>query len=218
VTLKDVDPDLRESLKLGGTGGALVLEVAEGSPGDRAGIRTYDVILSVDGLPVASNDELIRAIAARQPGSVARLQVLRDNQERTVQVKLAERPRSEREDSSSSSSPPERPTRQPAVPPPPAVPLGLTVTALDAQSARRYGIPDGFDGVIVSHVEPLSLADEALLERGVVILEINRTPISSVRDYQRVIRAARPGDVLAFYLFVPSLKQRALRTIRMDAR
>jgi serine protease Do len=215
VTLKDVDPDLRQSLKLSRAGGALVLQVEPDSPGARAGIKTYDLILSVDGLAINSNDELISEIAARQPGAVARLQVLRDGRERTVQVKLAERPRSEHEQEAlpgGRANPRPEPSRYNRV----RTPLGLSVAALDADAVRRFGIPDGVSGVVVSGVEPMSPADEALLERGVVILEINRMAVTSVRDFQRIVGAARPGDILAFYLFVPAGGQRALRTVRID--
>jgi serine protease Do len=214
ITLKDLDPDLRESLELGDANGALVLEVADGSPGDRAGIRTYDLILSVDGEAVTSNDELIREIAARPPGSVARLQVLRDRQERTVQVKLAERRRAENDPEDARAAPRRPVSSRPAD----RLPLGLTVIGMDDEAAMRYGIRDRSRGVIVSNVEPMSPADEASFERGFVVLEINRTPVSSVRDYQRIVMAARPGDVLAFYLYVPSANQRALRTVRVDSR
>ena len=63
-----------------------------GSPAERAGLQPYDVILEVDGRDVVTNEELIREISARQPGTIARLDVLRDGRRQTSQVKLAERP------------------------------------------------------------------------------------------------------------------------------
>ena len=95
--------------------------------------------------------------------------------------------------------------------------MGLTVVSLDDNAARRFGIPSGLSGVVVSGVEPMSPTDEALLERGLVILEINRMPVTSVRDFHRIVGTARPGDILAFYLFVPAGGQRTLRTVRIDA-
>ncbi|MCA1584598.1 MAG: trypsin-like peptidase domain-containing protein, partial [Acidobacteria bacterium] len=91
TVLRDVDPDLQESLKLASPAGALVQDVVAGSPGERAGLRTYDLITAVDGLPIPTNDTLIREVASRQPGSVARLEVVRDGRARHVTVKLAER-------------------------------------------------------------------------------------------------------------------------------
>ena len=68
VTLRDVDPDLQASLKLSRSDGALVQDVTAGSPGARAGLRPYDVIVAVDGDPVRTDDSLIREIALARSG------------------------------------------------------------------------------------------------------------------------------------------------------
>ena len=78
VTLRDVDPDVQASLKLSRGDGALVQDVTPGSPGARVGLRAYDVIVSVDGEKVKTHDVLIREIADRRPGSVAKLEYVRD--------------------------------------------------------------------------------------------------------------------------------------------
>ena len=215
VTLKDLDPDLRQSLKLGPSSGALVLEVASGSPADRAGLRPYDLIVSVDEESVSSNDRLIREISARQPGAVTRLRVLRDGREQLLHVKLAERPSSEDhdEDEDARRLPP-GPTPSRSVPG--TAPLGLTVEPIGGEAARRLRIPDEINGVLVTGVEPLSPADESLFERGMVVMEINRQRVTSVRDFERAVRSFAPGDVVAFYLYLPRSGQRALKTIRTE--
>src|SRR5881396_1975386 len=98
VALKDVDPDLQRSLALNTNDGALVQDVTQGSPGDRAGVLPYDTIVALDDRPVSSDDQLIREIAGRSPGSTAHLRVLRDGHEQTITLKLAERPTREGED------------------------------------------------------------------------------------------------------------------------
>ena len=80
VALRDVDPDLQRSLKLKSSDGALVQDVTAGSPGARAGIRTYDLIVAVDGAAVDGNDQLIQLIASRQPGTTATLQIVQCHQ------------------------------------------------------------------------------------------------------------------------------------------
>jgi serine protease Do len=216
IALKDVDPDLQRSLNLGVAHGALVQDVTAGSPGERAGLRPYDLILSVDGQAVSSNDELIREISARQPGSLARVQFLRDGRQTTITVKLAERPGRERstdrpQDDAGNSSP-----APPARPLDDLTPLGLTVRDLDREFAQRYAIPDDASGVIVSRVEPMSDAFDAGLERGWIILEIGRQPVRTVADFKRIVRTARSGDVLAVLVYRPDIEQRALQTIRVD--
>src|SRR6478736_6105503 len=96
VGLRDVDQDLERSLKLSVDHGALVQDITAGSPADRAGLRPYDVITSLDDRPIGNDDQLIREIASRAPGSAARLRVLRDGHDQTVVVKLSERPARER--------------------------------------------------------------------------------------------------------------------------
>src|SRR3954470_14980483 len=68
VVLTDVTPDLQRSLKLPVARGALVQDVSDGAPAARAGVRAYDIIVSVDGRDVWTNEELIRDISGRQPG------------------------------------------------------------------------------------------------------------------------------------------------------
>ncbi len=75
-----------------GSNGALVEDVADNSPAARAGLRPYDVIVSLDGRAVSNNDELIGRVSEMKPGTGARLQVVRDGRRQDVIVKLSERP------------------------------------------------------------------------------------------------------------------------------
>ena len=73
VTLTDVTPALQRALGLTVSRGAVVQDISVNSPAERADLRPYDVVVDVEGQPVESNEELIREIAARAPGTVARL-------------------------------------------------------------------------------------------------------------------------------------------------
>jgi serine protease Do len=210
VALKDVDADLQRSLGLRTAEGALVQDVTPGSPGERAGVRTYDVVVAVDGRPVPNNDTLIREISARQPGTVATLAIVRDGRTMNVAVKLAERPlRGRRGDEPEPDDPVARPSsaRGPAI--------GISVREIDRDFIQRFHLPDDLEGVVVSRVEPMSPAFDAEIERGHVVLEVNRRPVRSIDDYRRLTGAARPGDVLAIYTYVPEIQQRQLRTVRI---
>jgi serine protease Do len=209
VMLRDVDPDLQRSLGLKRSNGALVQDVTDGSPGSRAGVRTYDLIVAVDGKPVEGNDALIQSIASRPPGTTATLQILRDGRSMNIPVKLAERPQRERR----------TPVDDQPVPSSQRGPLlGMSVREIDNESAVRFKLPDGTSGVIVSRVEPMSPAFDAAIERGHVLLEINRQPVRSIDDYRRITSAARPGDILTLYLYKPELEQRSLQTVKVDER
>jgi serine protease Do len=88
--------------------------------------------------------------------------------------------------------------------------LGLSLIEINESNAHRFDVPPGMTGLLVQRVEPLSAAHDAGIERGNIVLEINRQPIHS--------DAARPGDVLAVYLFIPEIEQRNIRTIRLEPR
>jgi serine protease Do len=212
VVLTDVTPDLQRSLKLPVSRGALVQDVTDGSPAAAAGLLPYDVILSVDGREVLSNDELIRDISGRQPGTLTRLDVLRDGRKHVTQIRLIERPRelSGGEPRPSSTGP------APAVPEAP--PLGLAVRDLDAAFVRRLGVPSSVSGVIVVRADPLGASFSPPMRRNFVIMEINRQPVRSVSDFARLVAAARTGDVLAFYGYDPSVGQKGFVLATVDAR
>ncbi|MBI4886654.1 MAG: trypsin-like peptidase domain-containing protein [Acidobacteria bacterium] len=209
VTLRDVDPDLQRSLGLSSAKGALVQDVTPGSPGARAGLRIYDVIVAVDGRAIDGNDTLIQVIAAREPGSVAVVHVLRDGRPMRVTLKLAERPLRGGGDT-------------PAARPLPSAyrgsPLGLSVRELDEESASRFRLPDGMRGVIISRVEAMSPGFDAGIQRGHVLLEINRQRVLSVDQYQQMTARVRPGDVLTLYVYKPEINQRTLETVKLDGR
>jgi serine protease Do len=209
VALRDVDPDLQRSLGLKSAVGALVQDVTPNSPGARAGLRTYDLILAVDGKPVSGNDELIELIAGRAPGSTATLQVLRDNRSMNVAVKLAERPL---RDADPRDDRDERP--QPSSQRGPA--LGLSVREIDRDFAERYRLPEGLQGVIVARVEPMSPAFDADIERNFVLMEINRRPVRSIDEYRRLTADAGPGDILTLYIYNPEVPSRTLHTVKID--
>jgi serine protease Do len=212
VFLTDVTPALQRSLNLSASHGALVQDVTAGSPAERAGLHTYDVILDVEGREVGGNEDLIRDISARHPGTVARLNILRDTRRLTVPVKLAERPLR----TDSDRDPLDNGTRPKPAEPTLTVPLGLSVRELDRAFVGRLDVPESVQGVVVSRVDPTGAAFSAAVRRGYVIMEINRRPVRSVSDYQRIVSAAKPGDVLALYYYDPTLAQRSLVTVTVE--
>jgi serine protease Do len=211
VTLSDVDPDLQRSLRLTSTRGALVQDVATGSPGHRAGLRAYDLITGIDDKRVANNAEIIREVARRGPGTLARVQLVRDGRAQIVTVRLGERP-SRQAGRTLDEANPVRPSSNSAMP------LGLNVRDIDNATSRRLRLPSGVSGVVVTRVDPLSSSYDAGIQRDHIVMEINRRPVDSAEAYNRLARAARPGDVLAVYVYTPGTEQRSIRAIRVDAR
>lgn len=214
VELTDVTPDLQRSLRLPVSRGALVQDVTANSPAERAGLHPYDVILSVDGHEVWTNQELIRDISARQPGTMAHLDIVRDGRRMPMPVRLTERPARDGSDDEPDQGLGGRGAVPVVVPNEP--PLGLTVRELDAGFARRLDVPDSVRGVIVAKVDPAAASFIPVMRRGFIVMEINRQAVRSAADFNRIVAAARPGDALAFYGYDPMRAQRTLITAVVD--
>jgi serine protease Do len=210
--LTDVDPDLQRSLRLTSLRGALVQDVTTGSPGHRAGLRAYDLITAIDDKRVLNNNEIIREVARRGPGTLARLQILRDGRPQTLTVRLSERPSNRQSARANEETAPARPSNAALVP------LGLTVRDVDRATANRLRLPDGVRGVVVTRVDPLSAAYDAGIQRDHIVMEINRRPVGSADAYNRLARSAVPGEVLAVYVYMPGSDQRSIRAVRVDTR
>lgn len=208
AVVQAVTPELRRSLGLGSAAGAVVQDVVPGSPAARAGLRPYDVLLDVDGEPAGSNDALVTSLALRHPGTPVTLHLVRDGRPVVVSTRLAEHPVLRSSETGQPTAGARLDVRGPA--------LGLFVRELDREFRMRYRVPDDAQGVVVSKVEPLSPASDADIARGHVVLEINRHPTATVDDFRREASAARPGDVLTFFLFNPDRQQRELRTLRVE--
>jgi serine protease Do len=212
VALRDVDPDLQVSLGLDRSEGALVQDVTAGSPGARAGIKPYDLIVAVDREAVRSNDALIREIAHRTPGSAARIELLRDGRPMELSLKLAERP-----GRVTPSAAPTLPARRGTLDADDTVELGLTLIEIDETNAHRFDVPGGMTGLLVQRVEPFSAAYDAGITRGQILLEVNRRPVNSVAAYRRLVQA-QAGGVLAVFLYDPEIAQRTIHTVRTETR
>jgi serine protease Do len=213
IALRDIDEDLQRSLHIPVMHGAVVQDVTEGSPAERAGLRPYDVIVAFEGTGVSNDDELVHDISSRDPGSTAQVKLLRDGREILTTVKLSERPGRDADKGTRRDTNPADSSRTGD-----DSPLGLTVRDLDAAAFNRLHLPKETRGVLIARVDPLSAAFDSDVQRGTVLLEINRKPILSLTDYRRVASGIHPGDVLALYIYSPDAGQRQLKTVRLDDR
>ena len=102
--------------------------------------------------------------------------------------------------------------------PAPAAELGLTLIEVHAGNASRYDVPAGMTGLLVQRVEPVSPAAEAGLERGQILLHVNRRPVDTIAGLRQAVAQRPAGAPLALLVFDTSLNQRLLRVVRADAR
>ena len=209
--LTSVTPALRRALSLGPEQGALVQDVAVDTPADRAGIRAYDVVVSLDEQPVSGDEELSRRIASRQPGTIATLDVWRDGAIRHVVVKLGVRKVSD-----GTLRQPIR-TSDVRAAAHTGAPLGINVRDLDDDTAEHLRIPTALEGVLVTEVDPAGPARLALVRTNHVILEINRRRVRSSLDFRAAAAGLKPGEAAALLIYDRSTGQRLICTVVTDS-
>jgi serine protease Do len=173
-----------------GAGGVTVSAVTAGSPAEQAGLKVGDTIVSVDGKPVKNGDELVADIASRKPGTKVNLGLVRNGKKQDATVTVTDRAKlfaarlGEDDDNGGAEAPKESK-------------LGLTVRAVTSEMADRLDIPAG-KGVIVQDIKPSSFADDVGLTRGDVILEINKQPVNSEDDFNRISSSLKSGQDVVF--------------------
>jgi serine protease DegQ len=96
VGVQDMTREIAESFKIPGTRGALITEVFRGTPADRGGMKVGDVLIAVEGKPVADSATMLNLIAALVPGNAATLRVMREAKEIDLKVTVGKRPKQPR--------------------------------------------------------------------------------------------------------------------------
>ncbi len=190
VGIQELSQDLQEYYDV--AEGVLITGVFPGEPADTAGIESGDIITAINGEKVASPRELSKKVADIQPGSDVLITFVRNGEEHEVTATVAKR-----EETRQNQTPREQPRDEPAMDR-----LGLEVEDIDSETADRLNM-DNTDGVIVSDVSPDTKGFDAGFSRGDIIKEINRQPIRSQKDYERIISDAAEGDTLSFYIIRP---------------
>jgi len=174
VSIQDIDEDLAVAFDLEDDRGVIVTRVLEDTPAEEAGLEQGDVILAIDNTPVENVSELRNRIASTRPDTKVEFEIIRDNKKKKFDIILGELPGTE--DKIVESEPEHD------------INLGIEVANIDNGEAEIYGYSSG---VIVESVEPRSPGDLAGLMPGDLILEINRSEISDIADYNRAISKAK---------------------------
>ncbi|MEL6735820.1 MAG: trypsin-like peptidase domain-containing protein, partial [Pseudomonadota bacterium] len=170
VQIQPVTEDIAESLGLAQASGTIVAGVQDGSPAEKDGLRSGDVIQKVDGQDVKGPKELVRLIASYEPSETAKITVFRSGESVEVPVTLGKLPGAPTEVAMSQQGPSD------------GRPVDLDQLGL--------AIERGEDGVIVSDVMPGGAADEKGIQPGDVIVSINGKDTGSVNDVGAAVAAA----------------------------
>jgi serine protease Do len=170
--------------------GVTISNVVPGSPADSAGLKVGDTITSVDGKEVKNGDELVADIAGRKPSSKAKLGFMRNGKKEDTTVTIADR--SKLFAARLGEDPQGNEEQQPK-----ESKLGLSVRALTPDLADRLDVPAG-KGVIVQDVKGGGFADDIGLNRGDVILEINKQPVNTADDFTKIEGSLKSGQDVVF--------------------
>lgn len=176
--------------------GVLISSIAKGGPAEQAGLKVGDIITSIDGKPIKDGDELVSIISAMHPGSSAKVGYVRSGKQDTASVTIADRTKTVSALNGPSAQPGEDngPGEQETGPDK----LGITAVSVPQQFASR-----GVHGVLIQSVKPGSFADEINLGPGVVITEVNKTPVGNKAEYTAAINALKSGQDVVFSIMDP---------------
>jgi serine protease Do len=177
VGIQDVTPELARVFHVSAEKGALVSSVEADSPGARAGLQRGDVVTEINGEAVAGSNDLRLKVGAMTPGTTVHLKVERNGEMRDVTLTLGEAPAA-KGTANSGESAESSPMR------------GVQVDELTDDMRQQLGLRSNVRGVVVTNVADDSPAADAGLQRGDVIEQVNRQPVNSVADYQRLIEQA----------------------------
>lgn len=198
VGIQPLTPELARKFGVTENEGVLVNEVFERDPAAAAGIKPGDVITRIEGAVIDSPNRLSRIVAGLMPGDTTKVEIVRNQQRITLDVAL-----SERRDQAVVASLPQARTE---------VKLGLDVQDLTAALADKFKLRET-RGVLITKVEPGSLAQAEGLRAGDLIKEVNRADVSSVGEFTAAISKVRKGDTVllrvlresrAFYVVLKS--------------
>jgi serine protease Do len=191
INLQDISGDLAKQFGLSDQNGALVDDVITNTPAEKAGIKSGDVIIEFNGKPVTDANSLLLGVSESEPGTSVAIKLIRNNSPKTVTVKLGDRPGELAENGSgqNSSQPGNSNSTTDALD-------GVTVDDLDRDTRQQLRIPNRVQGAIVTDVAADSNSAEAGLQKGDVIEEINRQPITSADEAKKVCDAAKGDQIL----------------------
>ena len=183
VQIQAVDEATARSFKMKEARGAVIAQITDGSPAEKAGLKPEDVVLSVDDVVVQDQTDLSRYVANKTPGATVRLKILRNGEEKVVPVTLGTFP--EETADASDDNDEGGGTAQ----------LGMTLRNLTPEMAERLDLPRGVKGVVVWEVEPGTHAEDGGLRRGDLIVTVNGANVDDVSGFEREIGKAKADGV-----------------------
>ena len=182
IQISDVTPDNAKFFQMNKAEGALVSEVGPDTPGAKAGLRTGDVITELDGKPVTDAGQLQMTVGQKRPGDTIHLLVVRDSKPTSIAVTLEALGAGKGAETAGGEQGKGR--------------WGLKLADLTPDDRNELQAQDqqSVHGAIVEDVQPGSPADNAGLQRGDVIMEVNRRSVKSAAEVAQVLSSVPNGQ------------------------
>ncbi len=177
VSVQDITEDIAKQLDIKTKEGALIADVFKGDPADKAGIKTGDVIIKIDGHEIKNTHELLKIVAGVEVGKDVTVRIIRNGKKKNLKVTVTERPEKGKIEGVIQGK----------------EYFGMTVQEITPDMADHLGMKDIY-GVIVTVVKRGSPADEAQIKGEDIILQVNRTRISSLEEYLRIMSQVESED------------------------
>jgi len=186
VTIQKVTPELAKQFDLKEEAGALVGDIMENGPAEKAGLQRGDIILEYDGKKIEEPYILRNMVANNLPGEEHTAVVLRDGKTRKMTITIGELP-------SDAQQPVETADYQ-------NVMKGITVQDMSPEIAKKLRIPDKIKGVIISDIDESSMA-AGILAQGDVIQEINRRRVADTKMYADIVSKIKKDESVLILVF-----------------
>lgn len=181
ISVQPLTKEMVDYYKLEGEDGVLVADVMAGYPAEKAGLKKYDIILTVNGAKIKDTNQLVKAISAVKPGQTAEIGILRDSKRQTVKIVTEKRP-----DAPDLSGP--EATKDNAI--------GAHISELTPELRQQYRLNETDQGLLVVGVENKSPAQKAGLQRGDLIMEIDHKAVKTGAELKAAWDKLKKGETL----------------------
>jgi serine protease Do len=185
IGIEQMTPALAKQFGLANSDGTIVTEVTDGSPAAKAGLQRGDVILAINGETISDFSQFRLHIADAAPNSTIHLKIMRNSKVMEVPVTIGQL----KEDNQVASNDDDSKGADGGM-------TGVQIENLTPQIAQQLGVSAHAQGVVVSQVSPDSAAAEAGLQRGDVVVEVNRHAVHNAQEFQQAMSQANGGSTL----------------------
>jgi serine protease Do len=194
VMLGPLTADLAKAMNINTIHGAVIEQVDPGTPGAKAGLKQYDVIVGIDGQKVDNPSEATLKVTEHAPGSTIVLDIIRNGQPMKINVTLGTRsnaanfgePNANQNGNQGQGNNGQEGNSSFD---------GITVETLTPDLAQQVNVPANTHGVVVDSVDPAAPAADQI-DRGTVITQVNRHPVNNAQDFDRLMNESKGRPVL----------------------